>query len=54
MEKVYRGVEGYHIDEEYNKVMLEIEKSRQTAVIRDAGSYIDVFRGSNRVRCNPR
>lgn len=51
MEKVYRGVDGYNIDEEYNKIMLESEKSRQTAAIRDAGSYIDVFRGSNLVRC---
>ncbi|KAL4882336.1 hypothetical protein BJY04DRAFT_217254 [Aspergillus karnatakaensis] len=47
MTKVYRGVEGYNVDIEYERLMLEIEKSRATASIQGEGTYFDIFRGTN-------
>ncbi|KAL1870917.1 hypothetical protein VTK73DRAFT_2372 [Phialemonium thermophilum] len=50
MSKINRHVEGYDVDYEYNQLVLEIENAKVTAELQGGGSYLDVFRGTNRRR----
>lgn len=42
-------VQGYDVDEEYRKMEVEVEHSRSSASLYRGGSYLEVFRGTNRV-----
>ncbi|KAJ4252332.1 hypothetical protein NW762_010930 [Fusarium torreyae] len=50
LHKVNGKIEGYDVDVEYNKLRVEIEHTNATASLQGGGSYLDVFRGTNRRR----
>lgn len=54
MRKVNKNVEGYDVDLEYRRMLVEIDHANATASIHGGGCYIDVFRGTNFVRFQSR
>ncbi|KAJ3542353.1 hypothetical protein NM208_g4149 [Fusarium decemcellulare] len=50
LQKVNGKVEGYDVDREYRKMLVEIERANVTASVQGGGTYWDVFRGTNRRR----
>ncbi|KAF6818682.1 MFS alpha-glucoside [Colletotrichum plurivorum] len=42
-------VEGYDVVREYRRMLVEVEHANATASMRSGGSYLDVFRGVNRL-----
>ena len=48
--RVNGKVPGYDVDMEYKRMHLEIENAKIESTIHGGGSYLDVFRGTNRVR----
>lgn len=50
LRKVNGGVKGYDIDLEYTRMLAEVRNQNVSASLQGGGSYLDVFRGTNRVR----
>lgn len=48
--KINGKVEGYDVETEYTRMLLEIEDSRVARMVQGGGTYRDVFRGTNLVR----
>lgn len=49
LQKVNGKVEGYDVDEEYRRMLTEVEHANVKASVQGGGSYLDVFKGVNRV-----
>lgn len=50
LRKLNGKVEGYDVDKEYRNMIVEIEHASSRAAQQGGGSYLEVFRGTNRVR----
>ncbi|KAM5368279.1 hypothetical protein ACJZ2D_009645 [Fusarium nematophilum] len=50
LRRVNGKVEGYDVDREYRNMLAEIENAGVTASMQGGGTYLDVFRGTNRRR----
>ncbi|KAF4967390.1 hypothetical protein FSARC_5048 [Fusarium sarcochroum] len=50
LHKVNGKIEDYDVEVEYRKLRVEIEHANATASLQGGGSYLDVFRGTNRRR----
>lgn len=48
--KVNGKVEGYDVDMEYRRMRVEVQHASEKASLHSGGSYLEVFRGTNRVR----
>lgn len=49
LNRVNGKVEGYDVDEEYRRMLTEVEHANVKASVQGGGSYLDVFKGVNRV-----
>lgn len=49
LQRVNGKVKGYDVDVEYRKMLVEVEHANAAASLQGGGSYLDVFRGTNRV-----
>lgn len=49
LKKLNGKVEGYDVDKEYRSMVVEIEHASSRAAQQGGGSYLEVFRGTNRV-----
>ncbi|KAJ4167427.1 hypothetical protein NW754_011242 [Fusarium falciforme] len=50
LQMVNGKVKGYDVDVEYRKMLVEVEHANAAASLQGGGSYLDVFRGTNRRR----
>lgn len=50
LQKANGNVEGYNVDQEYSRMLIEIENVEVNKSITGGGTYFDVFRGTNFVR----